>query len=84
MWAEAVTILIGGGAVGICLGWLVAFALVKVLAGVFDPPAEYLTVPWMYLVLLCSVTVTLTGAGVALHLRKLIDEAVITDLRSWV
>jgi putative ABC transport system permease protein len=33
MWSEAVTILLGGGLVGICLGWLVAFALVKVLAG---------------------------------------------------
>jgi hypothetical protein len=28
-----VTILLGGGVVGICLGWLVAFALVEVLAG---------------------------------------------------
>jgi putative ABC transport system permease protein len=53
MWSEAVTILSGGGLVGMCLGWLVAFALVKVLAGVFDPPPETLTVPWIYLLLLC-------------------------------
>jgi putative ABC transport system permease protein len=84
MWGEAMTILVGGGLVGICLGLLVAFALVKVLAGVFDPPPEALTVPWIYLLLLCLCAVTLTGTGVALHLRKLLRESVISDLRSWV
>ena len=84
MWSEAVTILVGGGLVGICLGWLVAFALVKVLAGVFDPPPEALTVPWIYLLLLCICAVALTAVGVALHLRKLLREPVISDLRSWV
>jgi|SRR5271165_1228056 len=84
MWSEAVTILLGGGLVGICLGWLVAFALVKVLAGVFDPPPEALTVPWIYLLLLCISAVALTAAVVALHLRKLVREPVISDLRSWV
>ena len=84
MWSEAVTILLGGGLIGICLGWLVAFALVKVLAGVFDPPPEALTVPWIYLSLLCICAVALTAWGVALHLRKLLREPVISDLRSWV
>jgi putative ABC transport system permease protein len=84
MWSEAVTILVGGGLVGICLGSVVAFALVKVLAGVFDPPPEFLTVPWIYLLLLCSTAITLTAAGVALHLRKLLCEPVINYLRSWV
>jgi putative ABC transport system permease protein len=84
MWSEAVTILLGGGLVGICLGWLVAFALIKLLAGVFDPPPEALTVPWIYLLLLCVCAVALTAAGVALHLRKLLREPVISDLRSWV
>ena len=84
MWSEAVTILVGGGLVGICVGSLVAFVLVKVLAGVFDPPPEFLTVPWIYLLLLCSTAVTLTAAGVALHLRKLLRQPVIGDLRSWV
>jgi putative ABC transport system permease protein len=84
MWSEAVTVLIGGGLVGICLGWLVAFALVKVLAGVFDPPPEALTVPWMYLIFLCASAIALTAAGVALHLRKLLSESVISDLRSGI
>jgi putative ABC transport system permease protein len=82
MWSEAVTILVGGGLVGICVGSLVAFVLVKVLAGVFDPPPEFLTVPWIYLLLLFSTAVTLTAAGVALHLRKLLRQPVISDLRS--
>ena len=84
MWSEAVTILVGGGLVGICLGWLVAFALVKVLAGVFDPPPEALSVPWAYLVLLSTAAVALTAAGVAFHLRKLQKESVVSELRSWV
>jgi putative ABC transport system permease protein len=84
MWSEAVTILLGGGLVGIFLGWLVAFVLVKVLAGVFDPPPEALTVPWIYLLTLCICAVALTAVGVALHLRKLLREPVIGDLRSWV
>ena len=84
MWSEAVTILLGGGLIGLCLGWLVAFALVKVLAGVFDPPPEALTVPWNYLLLICISAVALTAAGVALHLRKLLHEPVIDDLRTWV
>jgi hypothetical protein len=69
MWSEAVTIL--GGFVGICVGSLVAFMLVKVLAGVFDPPPEFFSVPWIYLLLLCSTAVSLAAAGVVLHLRKL-------------
>jgi putative ABC transport system permease protein len=84
MWSEAVTILFGGGLAGICLGWFVAFALVRVLAGVFDPPPETLTVPWVYLLLLCISAITLTAAGVALHLRKLLRESLISDLRSWM
>ncbi len=84
MWSEAVTILLGGGLVGILLGWLVAFALVKVLAGVFDPPPEALTVPWIYLLFLCAAAITLTAAGVAFHLRKLLSESVVSDLRSGV
>ena len=78
------TILVGGGLVGVCLGWVVAFALVNVLAGVFDPPPEFLTVPWTYLLSLCGATVALTATGVALHLRKLVREPVISDLRSGV
>jgi putative ABC transport system permease protein len=82
MWSEAVIILVGGGLAGICLGLLPAFVLVRVLAGVFDPPPETLTVPWIYLSLLCISTVMLTATGVALHLRTLQRESLVSDLRS--
>jgi putative ABC transport system permease protein len=84
MWSEALTVLLGGGLVGLFLGWLVAFALVKVLAGVFDPPPEALTVPWSYLLFLCAAAVALTAVGLAFHLRKLLRESVISDLHSGV
>jgi putative ABC transport system permease protein len=84
MWSEALTVLLGGGLVGLFLGWLVAFALVKVLAGVFDPPPETLTVPWSYLLFLCAAAVSLTAVGLAFHLRKLLGESVISDLHSGV
>jgi putative ABC transport system permease protein len=84
MWSEALTVLVGGGLVGIFLGWLVAFALVKVLAGVFDPPPEALTVPWSYLLFLCAVAVALTAAGVELLLRSLLRESAVRNLRSGV
>jgi len=84
MWSEALTVLVGGGLIGIFLGWLVAFALVKVLAGVFDPPPEALTVPWSYLLFLCAAAVALTAAGVELLLRSLLRESAVRNLRSGV
>ena len=84
MWSEAITVLIGGGIVGFCIGGLIAFVLVKVLAGVFDPPPETLTVPWIYLILLSAAAISITAVGVAFHLRKLLRESVIGDLRSGV
>jgi len=57
--------LIGGGLVGACIGGIMAYALVTVLAGVFDPPPEGLTVPWVYLVLLFESAIGLTTAVLA-------------------
>jgi ABC-type multidrug transport system fused ATPase/permease subunit len=37
---------------GILIGFGVAQMLVKVLTGVFDPPPDFLYVPWTYLMLL--------------------------------
>ena len=64
MWSEAATVLIGGGLVGTGVGWFVAFALIKVLGGVFDPPPEGLTVPWIYLSSLGISAAALTAVGV--------------------
>ena len=75
---------IGGGLAGACIGGIMAYALVKVPAGVFDPPPEGLTVPWVYLVLLFASAIGLTTAVVAAHLQDLQSKSVVGELRSGV
>jgi len=74
----------GGGLAGACIGGIMAYALVKVPAGVFDPPPEALTVPWVYLVLLFVSAIGLTTAVVAAHLQDLQSKSVVGELRSGV
>jgi len=76
--------LIGGGLAGACIGGIMAYALVNVLARVFDPPPEGLTVPWVYLVLLFVSAIGLTTAVVAAHLQDLQSKSVVGELRSGV
>ncbi len=64
LWSEGLLILFGGGASGIVIGFGVAQMLVKVLTGVFDPPPEFLYVPWTYLVLLAVAASASTGVAV--------------------
>jgi putative ABC transport system permease protein len=45
---------------GLLAGALIAYVLVKLLTGVFDPPPEVLSVPWSYLV---ALIVTSGGAA---------------------
>ncbi len=52
LWSEGLMVLVGGSAIGIAMGFGLAWMLVKMLTGVFDPPPETLSVPWVYLVLL--------------------------------
>jgi putative ABC transport system permease protein len=56
--SEAVFVTVGGALVGSLAGWAIAYARVKILTGVFDPPPEHLFVPWAYLAVLGSVTLT--------------------------
>ena len=47
--------------------------LVKVLTGVFDPPPDYLSIPWGYLIALVAsacIAVALAGAGTLRALRR--------------
>ncbi|MDX6657595.1 MAG: putative transport system permease protein [Solirubrobacteraceae bacterium] len=73
VWSESAFVT-GGGLV---LGALAAAGLstmrVTVLTGVFDPPPDYLTIPWGYLVALVAlafVAVALAGAGTLRALRR--------------
>ena len=45
IWAEAAFVTLGGLFTGAIAGWALAVMLVKVLAGVFDPPPATLAVP---------------------------------------
>jgi putative ABC transport system permease protein len=54
--------MIGGGISGVVLGWGLSQMLVKLLTGVFDPPPDHLSVPWLYLVVVALAT---TGAVAA-------------------
>ena len=61
-----------------------AYALVKGLARVFEPPSEGLTVPWVYLVLLFVSAIGLITAVVSPHLEDLQSKSVVGELRSCV
>ncbi len=56
VWTEAVFVAVGGVLLGVLAGWGIAFVLVKILTGVFDPPPEHLFVPFAYLSALGVVT----------------------------
>jgi putative ABC transport system permease protein len=64
----------GGGLVlGAAIGGGIAFLLVKVLTGVFDPPPDALAVPWTYLggvVLLTVCAVAAAGKATLRVLRR--------------
>ncbi|MDH8222648.1 hypothetical protein QIG51_27515, partial [Klebsiella pneumoniae] len=62
--AEAAIILIAGAACGFILGEAVAFLLVKVLTGVFDPPPDTLFQPWIYLVIVAAGAALTTTVAV--------------------
>lgn len=63
LWSEGLLIQIGGGVIGLALGFAVAQMLVTILTGVFDPPPEFLFIPWSYIILLTGVAlVSMIGA----------------------
>ncbi|MBP2448597.1 ABC transporter permease [Rhizobium leguminosarum] len=54
VWSEAVLVTGSGMVLGLMAGTLIAYVLVKLLTGVFDPPPEVLSVPWFYLATLVA------------------------------
>ena len=67
LWSEALFIFITGAVVGSGIGVGLAWMLIKLLTGVFDPPPEFLSVPWVYLaavagIALLSAVVAVKGA----------------------
>jgi putative ABC transport system permease protein len=69
--AEPVYVLVLGTLCGLATGAGLAYLLVKVLTGVFDPPPASLAVPWTYL----SAVVIFTVAAVALAAALVVERA---------
>ena len=49
LWGEASIMLVLGLVGGALIGWGAAYMLVRLLGGVFDPPPDVLSYPWIYL-----------------------------------
>ncbi|MBB3594861.1 putative ABC transport system permease protein [Rhizobium sp. BK529] len=60
VWSEAALVVGSGMVLGLLAGALIAYVLVKLLTGVFDPPPDVLSVPWLYL---AALIVTAAGAA---------------------
>jgi putative ABC transport system permease protein len=73
---ETSAVVIGGTVNGVVLGWALTKMLVVVLTGVFDPPPDALTVPWVYLLGLAGTIVLSLAAGSAVVSRLATRDAV--------
>jgi putative ABC transport system permease protein len=69
LWTEGLIVLASGMILGFLTGFLIAKMLVKVLTGVFDPPPQSLTVPWVYLIVLVVAGCVSTLLGVTIASR---------------
>lgn len=59
---------LGRHRLGTFIGFITAWMLAKLLAGIFDPPPEVLSIPWLYLTaLICIVAVS--GAAAVLFAK---------------
>lgn len=64
LWSEGLLILTVGGAIGLAGGFGMAWMLVKLLTGVFDPAPDRLSVPWVYILVLVSAAFVSVAAAV--------------------
>jgi putative ABC transport system permease protein len=80
VWSELTFATAGGLVLGGVTAAAIAWMLVKVLTGVFDPPPDVLSVPWGYLVAVVALVLGAVGAAGAITLRALRRPA-IEELR---
>jgi putative ABC transport system permease protein len=80
VWGESIFVTGGGLILGAAIAALLSKTLVDVLTGVFDPPPDFLTIPWLYLAGVgVAVLATVLAAGL-ITLRALRRPA-IEELR---
>jgi len=70
--SEALLIFVAGSVFGALTGAAVAWMLVQLLAGVFDPPPDHLTVPWFYVGLLFAAAAISVGVAVSATERRVV------------
>jgi putative ABC transport system permease protein len=80
LFPEARAMLVAGVLGGALIGTTIAYLLVKVLTGIFDPPPAAATVPWTYLLSLVAVVVAVTAAVVS-GVGRLVARAGPQELR---
>jgi putative ABC transport system permease protein len=80
VWGESIFVTAGGLVLGTATAAAISEMLVKVLTGVFDPPPDALSVPWVYLGGVVVLTLGAVGAAGSATLRALRRPA-IEELR---
>jgi putative ABC transport system permease protein len=80
LWSEALVVVGAGLAAGAAMGLVVAYVLVRELEGVFDPPPEGLSVPWLYLATLVVAAVA-SASAVVLIAARVLDARRVEALR---
>jgi putative ABC transport system permease protein len=78
---ETIVIGVAGLAAGLLMGAFVGWLLLRVLAGVFDPPADVPVAPWLSLAGLTAVVALALGAALLLADRVLARLDVLSALR---
>ena len=63
LWTEALLVSAASAMLAAVLGTLLAVMLIAILTHVFDPPPEFLALPWSYLLLLFAATAAGTLVG---------------------
>ncbi|MHB1652162.1 MAG: ABC transporter permease [Desulfitobacteriaceae bacterium] len=81
LWSEGLLVWVGGGLIGTGIGFAMSQILVKLLIGVFDPPPEFLHIPWSYLLTLGLVTAVSTMVALVVA-QRISQEQVIKELRN--
>ncbi|MDL2409182.1 ABC transporter permease [Rhizobium calliandrae] len=69
LWGEGILIATGGLVYGLSSGVLLAWMLVKLLTGVFDPPPDALSIPFVYLALV--IVLLLASLATAIFSMKI-------------
>jgi putative ABC transport system permease protein len=80
LWSEGLLILIGGITAGGILGSGIAWTLVKVLSGVFDPPPEFIVIPWGYLAVATAIAV-LAASLTIITIQRRLRHPLVEELR---